>query len=137
MRNVDSKKDLLFALKVKGKYDTIYRSDYCDAGQIFLPEDRFCTMDYLKDLLSGRRRYLRNSEARRPSIPRFKQLAMRIVLTHAMNCSHMRKYLPDIDTQKELQLDRHFLFTVVNTLDPNYFPGQLVAIERERQAMQR
>ena len=44
----------------------------------------------------------------------------------------MVKYLPNQDSKDEPQVDRHFLFTIVNTVDSSYFPQQLQRIERER-----
>ena len=50
-----------------------------------------------------------------------------------MNRKQISKYLPDQDDKSEPQVDRDFVFTIVNTVDPNYFPSQLARIENERQ----
>lgn len=50
----------------------------------------------------------------------------------ATKSASMAKYLPDQDGKDEPQIDRHYLFTIVNTCDPTYFPQQLERIERER-----
>lgn len=50
----------------------------------------------------------------------------------AWACAPIAKYLPDQGGKDEPQVDRNFLFTIVNTVDPTYFPQQLASIERER-----
>ena len=40
--------------------------------------------------------------------------------------------MPEQEGKEEPQVDRNFLFAVVNTCDPTYFPQQLERIEREK-----
>ena len=74
VRNVQNKKDLLFALKVKGKFrhSLLSFSLLFFLGQIFLPEDRYCTLEYMKNILAGRKEFLKNDEVRHSMVPRFK-----------------------------------------------------------------
>ena len=44
----------------------------------------------------------------------------------------MQKFLPDMQDETEPQIDREFLFTIVNTCDRTYFPTQLKRIDREK-----
>ena len=44
----------------------------------------------------------------------------------------MYKYVPEQLDDAEPQLDREFLFTVVNTCDRDYFPSQMRRIEDEK-----
>ena len=41
-------------------------------GQIYLPERRYCTMEYLRAILNGRKRYFKNEQARKVRVPRFR-----------------------------------------------------------------
>ena len=42
------------------------------------------------------------------------------------------RYLPNQRLDGEPTCDREFLFTIVNTLEPDYFPSQLSAVEEEK-----
>ena len=42
------------------------------------------------------------------------------------------RYLPHQRLDGEPTCDRDFLFTILNTLDPEYFPSQLQAVEEEK-----
>ena len=42
------------------------------------------------------------------------------------------RYLPNFRLDGEPTVDRDFMFTVLNTIEPDYFPAQLEAIEAER-----
>ena len=42
------------------------------------------------------------------------------------------RYLPNFRLDGEPTVDREFMFTVLNTLEPDYFPAQISAIEQER-----
>ena len=44
----------------------------------------------------------------------------------------MQHYLPDMQDETEPQIDREFLFTIVNTCERTYFPAQLKRIDREK-----
>ena len=62
---------------------------------MFLPDKRFCTLEYLKAIMAGKKAYFKNSEVRQVNIPRYKSLALKVVFDMAVNRSDMRKYLPD------------------------------------------
>ena len=53
-------------------------------------------------------------------------------MDHCANFDDMTIYLPDLLESGESHVDREFLFTIVNTLDADYFPKQLQSIECER-----
>jgi len=132
MRNVDSKRNLVYALEVKGKSALPIFTILFRLGQIYLPERRYCTLAYLKSLLSGEKSFFKNQEVRPVKVPRYKTLSIKHVLEYAMSRRQISKYLPDQDDKSEPQVDRDFVFTIVNTVDPNYFPSQLARIENER-----
>lgn len=82
--------------------------------------------------MRGTTSFFKNSEVRTVNIPRYKQLTLKHVLDMAQARAPIAKYLPDQGGKDEPQVDRHFLFTIVNTVDPTYFPQQLKRIEQER-----
>lgn len=57
---------------------------------------------------------------------------MTMVLEHAKTRPNILKYLPDPDDKGLIPIDRAFLFDLVNTREPDYFPEQLRRIEQEK-----
>ena len=94
MRNVSSKRDLTYALGVKGKiYLLVIVIVYCRSN--ILPEKRYCTLAYLKGILSGAKQFFRNSEVRSVNVPRYKSMSLKHVLTFASSLPKIMAYLPD------------------------------------------
>lgn len=91
-------------------------------------------MFYLKDLLSGLTLYFCNNEISPVNVPRYPELTIKAVTPYAMNHPKIKKYLPDLHTENP-QIDRHFLFTIINTIEPEFFPNKLRQIESRKQAV--
>ena len=130
-KNVQSKAELIYILGVKGKRD-ISSSHFHYLGQYFLPDKRYCSLDYLRAVLSGAISVYRNEQVRPVNIPRFKTLTLKIVYDYAMSHPICKNYLPEMESEGEPQLDRNFVFTVVNTADKTFFPSQLHKIEERK-----
>ena len=90
---------------------------------MYLPEKRYCTLEFLKGLLSGTKSYFKNSEVRPVNVPRYKSLSLKHVLEFAMSRRQISSFLPDQDGDTDHLVDREFVFTIVNTCDPTYFPA--------------
>ena len=73
-----------------------------------------------------------NSEVRTINVPRYKTLSLKHVLQYAVSDRKISGYLPDLIVDSEPHVDREFVFTIVNTCDPSYFPAQLARIEKEK-----
>ena len=86
-------------------------------------------MEFLRALLNGRKRYFKNDSVRKVNVPRYKQLTLSKVLDHCIAKPELLRYIPNFPMGGEVHVDRDFLFTIVNTLDPQFFPAQLRAIE--------
>ena len=97
-----------------------------------MPEKRHCTMQYMKAVLSGEKGVYKNDEVKPINVPRYKGLSLKSVFDHARKTPSMYKYVPEQLDDAEPQLDREFLFTVVNTCDRDYFPSQMRRIEDEK-----
>ena len=121
----------MYILGVKGKRDIIDWHVDC-LGQYFLPDKRYCNLEYLKGVLSGAISVYRNEQVRPVNIPRFKTLTLKIVYEYAMSHPVCKRYLPEMEGEGEPMLDRDFLFTIVNTGDKTFFPGQLHRIEERK-----
>ena len=93
-------------------------------------------MEFLKEILSGRKLYFKNSEVRRVAIPRYRSITVKTLVSHALSHSVMKKYLPRIIDMSDPNLDRNFICSIVNTIDCDFFPDQLARIESERKLAQ-
>ena len=88
-----------------------------------LPDRRYCTLHFLKQILSGKKLFYTNEQIRKVIVPRFKQLTFDRVMEYARTRPGILRYLPDPeDKRNEILIDRQFLFTIVNTIEPYYFP---------------
>ena len=89
-------------------------------------------MEFIRALLNGRKRYFKNDELRKVKVPRYKQLTFAKVLDHCAGKPTVMAYLPNQRLDGEPTCDRDFLFTILNTLEPDYFPAQLREVEEEK-----
>ena len=80
-------------------------------------------MSYLRSVLNGQKGAFKNSEVRKVKVPRFKQLTLDKVLNVCIGDGDLMRYLPALPDNGEPPCDRDFLFTIVNTLKPEYFPS--------------
>ena len=101
-------------------------------GQIYLPERRYCSMDFIRALLNGHKSYFKQEQLRRVKVPRYKQLTYSKVMEYCSERPSILRYLPQPRLDDEPTCDRDFLFTIINTIDPEYFPSQLSAVEEEK-----
>ena len=99
LRNfVKSKEDLFVILSIE--------------GQLHLPPFDECTMEFLRDALSGRKKLLTNRELAPVNVPRYKEFNAAALQKAAMAESDLRIYLPDVDDSSKKVLNRKFLFNV-------------------------
>jgi hypothetical protein len=68
-------------------------------GQIYLPPYEYCTMDFLKQILSGNKRYLKNEEISIVNVPRFSELAGKRIYERIRGISFFMNYLPSENNQ--------------------------------------
>ena len=101
-------------------------------GQILLPEKRYCTMDFLKALLSGKKSIMKNQDVHPINVPRYKKMSLKCILNYINTKPTIKKFIPDGINPEDPGIDRSFIFTMLNTCEPAYFPTQLAQIEQER-----
>ena len=87
-------------------------------------------MDYLRCVLNGLKSVFPNSQVRRVKEPRYKQLTLDKVIAFCLEKPRILRYLPNLPDNGEPPCDREFLFAIVNTIEPDYFPNQLKDIEQ-------
>ena len=77
------------------------------------------TKDFLKQVLSGKKRLLKMSEVKFINVPRFEELSIKNLFPHLKNDSAFMMFLPD-KYPKGHPPDREYFFNVLNTLNPEY-----------------
>ena len=82
--------------------------------------------------MNGRKHYFKQEQLRRVKVPRYKQLTYTKVMEYCNERPSILRYLPNQRLDGEPTCDREFLLTILNTLDPEYFPNQLRAVEEEK-----
>ena len=96
LRNfVKSKEDLYIILTIE--------------GQLNLPPYDDCTMDFMRDALSGKKRLLTNRELAPVVVPRYKEFNAANLQKAALADEELKSYLPDVG---ERVINRKFLFNV-------------------------
>jgi ssRNA-specific RNase YbeY (16S rRNA maturation enzyme) len=97
LRNfVKSKQDLYIILTIE--------------GQLHLPPYDDCTMEFLRDALSGRKKLLTNRDLCPVNVPRYKEFNALNLQALALQDDELRVYLPDASDSKTI--NRRFLFNV-------------------------
>ena len=102
-------------------------------GQIFLPTLRNCSMEFLKDILCGKKQYILQQNIVTIKVPTCPELTVDKVLQQVKPHREIMKYLPEPSVTGKQYVERDFLFCVVNTIDRNYFREALAEIELRRQ----
>ena len=82
-------------------------------------------MDFLRLLLNGRKSYFTNDQVKRVNVPRYKELTTAKVAEYCTSKPAIVRYLPHIRLDGEPTVDRDFLFSILNTVEPEWFPAQL------------
>ena len=89
-------------------------------------------MSYLRDILSGNRNYFTLKEVRHCNVPRYYQLTLKKLVQFALKHPVMKNYIPYQHDPSDPMLDRKFVVTIINTIDPDFFPRRLALIMKER-----
>lgn len=105
-------------------------------GQIYLPDIRFCTLTFVKQLLNGEKLYFYSRDVNMVKVPRFATLSVKIVLDKVASRHDIMRYIPDIKKHDSKAIDREFLFNIVNTVDCEFFNTEIERVEKEREERQ-
>lgn len=101
-------------------------------GQIFLPRLRNCSMEFIKDILCGKKKYFLQKDILWLRVPMCPELTVDKVMMQVKEHNQVMAYLPDLPLNGKLYVERDFLFAIVNTVDKNYFREALAEIETRR-----
>jgi hypothetical protein len=91
----------------------------CIEGQLHLPPYDECTMDFMRDALSGKKRLITNRELAMVNVPRYKEFNAVNLYKAAMADADLRIFLPEVTSEKSSKvINRKFLFNVSDTWPP-------------------
>ena len=93
-----------------------------------MPELRNCSLEFLKDILAGKKRYFMLHEVIIVRVPICPELTVEKILARVQAHKEIMQYLPDPPDKGKYYVERHFLFTIINTLDRRFFKEALAEI---------
>ena len=77
-----------------------------------LPPYDECTMEFMRDALSGKKKLITNRELAVVNVPRYKEFNAANLYKAAMADDELRNYLPEPSSEKAKGINRKFLFNV-------------------------
>jgi hypothetical protein len=90
-------------------------------GQLHLPPFDDCTLEFLRDILAGRKKAMSNSQINMVNVPRLKEFNVSALTARAMSDSLCQQYLPDPAGSKARPVNRNFLFNVSHHPPDSYW----------------
>jgi len=114
---------------MKSKEDT-YKVLAVD-GQVFLPPEPHCTMKFLSQIMSGKKRFFFNHHAKMITVPRFAELSAKSILQLIDGNEFFMEYLPDYDVRKR-PLPRDYVLTVSESSIEHWPPYSFIDCEHPR-----
>ena len=79
-------------------------------------------MEFLRAIMNGNKKYFTNAQVKRVKVPKFKELTQAKVFDYIKGKPNIVCYLPFIRCDGEPTVDRDFMFSILNTIEPDYFP---------------
>ena len=79
-------------------------------GQLYLPPYEECTIEFMRDILSGKKQAFLNSQMKIIKVPNFAELTASKVYEMAINNGKINRYLPTFTFKRPL--NREYLFNV-------------------------
>ena len=88
-------------------------------GGIYLPPNQEATQKYLRDLMMGKKKFIKSENILAIKVPQYKGLTVKSIIEFAQRNIHIDKYLPDYEYSKEN--NREWVWNIVNTIIPEKF----------------
>lgn len=99
-----------------------------------MPPKHCCGIDFLKQLLAGDKLYFLNHEVPYVYVQKVGPLTVKNVMEKVYHLPEVRKYLPDYPEHPERYMNRDFLYSIVNKLDPTFFRRVSQEVNAQRKA---
>lgn len=96
---------------------------------MFLPPENIITVEFLAKILKGTKKAFRNWEVIPVHVPYKNKITMKLVFAKIAGVETILRYLPD---DPSIHCTRDYLYTIVNTFDPQFFMTFIQGVERHR-----
>ena len=96
-------------------------------GQYHVPAKAFCTMEFMGQVLKGKKKLFTMDQIRPVSVPFQRKITIQAIAEKIGDREDIMVFLPDNYKQN---INRDFLFNVVNTAVPTFFPRVVAELER-------
>ena len=83
-----------------------------------MPPYKLVTKDFMKDVLSGKRRLMKVNDVRFINAPLFTEIAVKNLYDDVVKQPPMRPYFPET-LPKGCQMDRQYFYNIWNTIYPD------------------
>ena len=119
-------RDLSSKYRIKTKlYNMLVRE-----GQIYLPSKQEATQKFLRDVMMGKKNYIKCDDVRVTKVLQYKGLTVRNILKFARTQTDIDKYIPEYDYLKGP--NQEWLCNVVNTLVQIEFQNFIQKVTEDR-----
>jgi hypothetical protein len=96
--------------KIRSKSD-IYWILSCE-HQLHLPNFDDCSLEFLREVLSGRKKLFRLKDVSIAVVPRYEEFNCDLLYRQALEDENAKRYLPDPSGNRRRPVNRKFLFNV-------------------------
>ena len=102
-------------------------------GELYLPPIADTTQKYLKEILTGKKKYLLCKDVKVAKVPHTEKLRIRDILAFASKHIEIQSYIPEYEYNK--QPHRDWLCNVINSLIPDKFKAFISQALNEKEKM--
>ena len=95
-----------------------------------MPPYAEATLDFLRDVLSKKKRLLKNNDVKIITVPNLPELSAQQLCKMAKNDPDINKYLPLYNEHRPYS--KQYLFTVINSVKQEFFPANIKDAMRRR-----
>ena len=99
-------------------------------GKVYLPPKQDSTQSFLRDVMIGKKSYIKWEEVKVIKVPQYKGLTVRDILNFANRNIHIDRFLPKYEYLKDP--NREWLCNVINTIIPEKFQKYIELRVEER-----
>ena len=125
-----SKEDLYRYMTQQGKH--IWLNMLSDPANVFLPSMAQTRLSFLRDILSDKKKHLRNNEVNRMEVPNYQELSVKNMYPDAMQDAELSKYLPSSEQLSGKLPERDFFFGILCTLKNGYMCEVIADAQKKR-----
>jgi hypothetical protein len=87
-------------------------------------------LDFLKEVLAGRKRLISLKDVRHVEVPRYKEFSIKNLLGPALLDAELQPYLPSVNP--DAAVNKQWLFDVIATVKPGWWEKQIAEAMQRR-----